>query len=147
MALFIYADYNLCQAMCAPETRPKQSGLCADEPHFSYLGPWHADLIPIDRRKCVLFVNDKTLLNFTVPDLSRAQIRELDQLFKNYLNCVLADAGIPEADRGGILSEYGEVGHAGTNSNSVQGVHKYPDIQACVPAPFDGGGTGWGSCH
>ena len=107
--------------MCAPETRPKQSDLCADEPHFSYLGPWHADLIPIDRRKCVLFVNDKTLLNFTVPDLSRAQIRELDQLFKNYLNCVLADAGIPEADRGGILSEYGEVGDAGTSSKSVLG--------------------------
>jgi len=25
-----------------------------------------------------------------------------------------------------------------------QGVRKYPDILACVPVPFEGGGTGWG---
>jgi hypothetical protein len=130
--------------MCAPETRPKQSDLCADEPHFSYLGPWHADLIPIDRRKCVLFVNDKTLLNFTVPDLSRAQIRELDQLFKNYLNCVLADAGIPEADRGGILSEYGEVGDAGTSSKSVLGYISIPTFRPAFPPPLKGAGQGGG---
>ena len=64
----------------------KQSDLCEEEPHFSYLGPWHANLIHIDRRKCVLFVNDKTLFNFMVPDLSKAQIRDLDKLFKSYLS-------------------------------------------------------------
>ena len=99
----------------------KQSDLCAEEPCFSYLGPWHANLIYIDRRKCVLFVNDKTLFNFIVPDLSRAQIRELYKLFKSYLSCVLADAGIPETDRVRILSEYDEVGFTNTNSKSVLG--------------------------
>ena len=34
----------------------KQPDLCEEEPRFSYLGPWHANLIHIDRRKCVLFV-------------------------------------------------------------------------------------------
>ena len=99
----------------------KQSDLCNEELHFSYLGPWHANLIHIDRRKCVLFVNDKTLFNFIAPDVPRAQIRELDKLFKDYLGCVLADAGIPEADRNRILSEYDEVGFANTNSKSVLG--------------------------
>jgi hypothetical protein len=57
----------------------KQSDLCTEEPSFSYLGPWYANLLHIDRRKCVLFVNDnKTLFNFIVPDVSRAAIRELD---------------------------------------------------------------------
>jgi len=99
----------------------KPPDLCAEEPRFSYVGPWHANLIHIDRRKCVLFVNDKTLFNFIVPDLSRAQISELDKLFKGYLSCVLADAGISEADRARILSEYDEVEYANTNSKSVLG--------------------------
>ena len=99
----------------------KQSDQCAEEPHVSYLGPWHANLIHIDRRKCVLFVNDKTLFNFIAPDVSRVQIRELDKLFKGYLSCALADESFTEADRARILLEYDEVGYANTNSKSVLG--------------------------
>ena len=99
----------------------KQSDQCAEEPHVSYLGPWHANLIHIDRRKCVLFVNDKTLFNFIAADVSKAQIRELDKLFKGYLSCVLSDESFTEADRARILSEYDEVGYANTNSKSVLG--------------------------
>ncbi len=99
----------------------KQSDLCTEEPRFSYLGPWHANLIHIDRRKWVLLVNDKTLFTFIMPDVSRAQIRELDKLFKSYLSCVLVDAGISEAERARILSEYDEVGFTNTNSKSVLG--------------------------
>ena len=53
-----------------------------------------------------------------MPDLSRAQIRELDKQFKSYLSCVLADAGISEADRVRILSEGDEVSFTNTNSKS-----------------------------
>ena len=59
------------------------------------------------------------MFNFLAPDVSRAQIRELDKLFKVYLSCVLADAGMAEADRSRILSEYDEVRFANTNSKSV----------------------------
>ena len=110
-----------CTKKLQKEMGLKQSNLCTEEAHFSYLGPWHANLIHIDRRKCVLFVNDKTLFNFIVPDLSRAQIRELNKLFKNYLSCVLADAGFSESDRARILSEYDELGYANTSSKSVLG--------------------------
>jgi hypothetical protein len=110
-----------CTKKLQKEMGLKQSDLCAEEPRFSYLGPWHANLIHIDRRKCVLFVNDKTLFNFIVPDVSRAQIRELDKLFKGYLSCVLADAGISETERAKILSEYDDVGYANTSCKSVLG--------------------------
>lgn len=110
-----------CTKKLQKEMGLKPSDLCTDEQRFSYLGSWHANLIHIDRRKCVLFVNDKTLFNFIVPDLSRAQIRELDQLFKSYLSCVIDDAGFSEADRGRILSAYDEVGFTNTNSKSVLG--------------------------
>ena len=110
-----------CTKKLQKEMGLKQSDLCDEEPHFSYLGPWHANLINIDRRKCVLFVNDRTLFNFIAPDVSRVQIRGLNKLFKGYLSCVLADEDIAAADREKILSEYDEVGFANTNSKSVLG--------------------------
>lgn len=54
------------------------------------LGHWHANLIYINRRKTVLFANDKTLFNFIAPDVKRTEIRELDKLFRFYLQCVVA---------------------------------------------------------
>jgi len=99
----------------------KQSDLHTGEPGFTYLGPWHANLIHVDRRKCVLFANDRTLFNFMAPDVSRAQIREPDKLFKGYLSAVLANEDIAEVVRDRILSEYAEVGYATTNSKSVLG--------------------------
>ena len=53
-----------CTKKLQKEMGLKQSDLCAEEPCFSYLGSWHVNLIHFDRRKCVLFVNDKTLFNF-----------------------------------------------------------------------------------
>lgn len=32
-----------------------------------FIGPWHANLIRIKRRKCLLFTNDRTLYSFLVP--------------------------------------------------------------------------------
>lgn len=65
--------------------------------------------------------NDKTLFNFIAPDVPRATIRELDKLFRNYLNCILADEDFAEAERTRILSEYEEIGFANTRSKSVLG--------------------------
>jgi hypothetical protein len=110
-----------CTKKLQKEMGLKPSDLCAEEPRFSYLGPWHANLIHIDRRKCLLFANDRTLLNFIVTDVSRASIRELDKLFTSYLSCILADEGLGEADRARILAEYDEIGFANTSSKSVLG--------------------------
>ncbi|MCP5408376.1 MAG: hypothetical protein H6963_03650 [Chromatiaceae bacterium] len=110
-----------CTKKLQKEIGLKQSDLCTEEPRFSYLGSWHANLIHIDRRKCLLFANDRTLFNFIVPDLSRAQIRDLKKLFKSYLSCVLADEGFADVERERILAEYDEIGFANTNSKSVLG--------------------------
>lgn len=110
-----------CTRKLQKERGLKPSELCAEEPRFSYLGPWHANLIYINRRKCVLFANDKTLFNLIVPDIPRATIKELDKLFAGYLSCIVGDEGFAEANRARILSEYDEIGFANTNSKSVLG--------------------------
>ena len=75
----------------------------------------------VDRRKCILFVNDKTLFNFIAADVSSAEIRDLGILFKSLLQCVLADEGFDALAREKILSEYDELGYAKTNSRRVLG--------------------------
>jgi len=99
----------------------KKSDLAESEPTFSFLGSWHANLLHIDRRKCVLFVNDKTLFNFVVLDINRALIRELGKLFINHLSCVVASEGLPGKVQEAIKSEYQDLAYAGTNSKSVLG--------------------------
>jgi len=99
----------------------KKEDLVTTDPETSCLGGWHANLLHIDRRKCVLFVNDKTLFNFIAPDVSRTQIRDLSRLFKEYLACVIADEDISDLAKGKIIAEYDLIGFANTNNKSVLG--------------------------
>jgi len=110
-----------CTKKLQKEMGLKKSDLSGSEPKLSFLGPWHANLIYIDRRKCILLVNDKTLFNFIIPDVSRAQIQKLDKLFKGYFECVLSEEGFGTADKERIMTEYQEIEYSNTNSKSVLG--------------------------
>ena len=98
-----------CTAKLLKEMGLKRLDLIGDSPRFSYLGQWHANLIYISRKKCVLFVNDKTLINFIVPDVPRAEIRELDNMFKEIFRCVLVSEGFKDETVDQIMSEYSEI--------------------------------------
>ena len=110
-----------CTAKLSKEMGIKPNDLQQNEPRFSYLGQWHANLIYIDRRKTLLFVNDRTLFNFIVPGVTRAQIRELPEQFRSMLSCVLAEEAIPDDVRQRILAEYDELGVAKSTDRSVLG--------------------------
>lgn len=99
----------------------KKNEVSENEPSEPYLGSWHANLIYIDRKKCLLFVNDKTLFNFIVPDISRAQIRELSTLFREKLERVLSFERVPERAKTKIMSEYSSIQYANTDNKSVLG--------------------------
>ena len=99
----------------------KDSALFQGQVHEGGFGQWHANLIHINRRKCVLFANDITLFNFIAPDVSRSQIRELEKLFLSYLHPVLADEGFTEKERRAIAEEYEGLQFDRTNSKSVLG--------------------------
>jgi len=99
----------------------KKANLCEVVPKFSYLGSWHANLMYVGGRKCILFANDKTLFNFIAAGVSRAQIRNLDDMFKNLLQCVLADECFEVSAIEKIMSEYEELRYAKTVNKSVLG--------------------------
>jgi len=94
------------------------------EPADAGLGPWTANLIFINGRKCVHFVNDKTLFNFLVPDVLRKHIRDLDRMFRNWFSCTLGDEGFTENQIDKILQEYEEIAFSKTRSRSVLGSMK-----------------------
>lgn len=87
----------------------------------SFLGGWHANLLVINRLKCVLFTNNKTLFNFLITGVKKAQLVQLENLFKSHLQCVLADEGVDESICSKIMQEYSSIGFAKTNSRSILG--------------------------
>lgn len=47
----------------------------------SEVGSWHANLLRIDRRKCVLFTHDMTLFSVFIAGLKRDEFDHIDQVF------------------------------------------------------------------
>ncbi len=92
----------------------------ADE-QTSDLGGWYANLLLIDRRKCVLFVNDKTLFNFLVPAVTKPEIKQLGVMFRNWFQCLLAEEGFDADQRSQIMQDYAHIKYANTNSKQVLG--------------------------
>ena len=85
------------------------------------IGGWHANLLRIDRRKSVLFTNDRTLYSFFVPSLKRPEFKRFQDVFReNLLNCLVND-GFPQSQIEKVLNEYQAIEIAKTNNRSVLG--------------------------
>ena len=99
----------------------KKSDLTGSVEETTVLGGWHANLLHIDRRKCVLFANDRTLFNFIVADLKREHIRQLDRLFQEHLICILNSEDLDQSIVKSICEERQEIQYGATNNRSVIG--------------------------
>lgn len=86
-----------------------------------FLGPWHANLIRIERRKCILFTNDRTLYSFLVPGAKKKDLVAFRELFALHLKMNLAKEGFGPEDITKAVEEYGEIEIEPTNSRSVLG--------------------------
>lgn len=89
------------------------------EPSAGFLGPWHANLIRIERKKCILFTNDRTLYSFLVPGYKKKD--DVHDLFLLNLNSSLAAEGFGQGDILKALDEYREIAIAPTTNRSVLG--------------------------
>jgi hypothetical protein len=97
----------------APTPNPATQG--------SFLGPWHANLIRIERRKCVLFTNDLTLYSFLVPGVKKTHLSNFRELFLIHLKMNLVKEGFGKEDINKALGEYDEIAVAPTKNRSVLG--------------------------
>ena len=86
-----------------------------------FLGPWHANLIRIERRKCILLTNDRTLYSFLIPGVMKKDLVNFRELFVLHLKMNLVKEGFGPEDITKALEEYDGIAIAPTTSRSVLG--------------------------
>jgi len=93
----------------------------AEPAHPALPGDWFANLIRIERRKCVIFTSERTLLTFLVVGPGRAAIRDYATLFRSGLRRLLENEGFAAIDIDRVVGQYQQVNLAPTNDRSVLG--------------------------
>jgi hypothetical protein len=89
--------------------------------HPSELGSWHANLLRIDRRKCVLFTHDTTLYSFFVPGLKKPDFKNIREVFRQNLFKSLMAENLPQKHIEIFLDDIREIEISKTNNRSVLG--------------------------
>ena len=87
----------------------------------SELACWHANLLRIDRRKCVLFTHDTTLYFFFVPGLKKPDFENFREVFRQNLFKSLIAENLPQKNIELFLDDIQEIDISKTNNRSVLG--------------------------
>ena len=85
------------------------------------LGCWHANLLTIDRRKCVLFTNDLTRYSLFVPYLRKPDFQRIEEVFGQNLFKSLLNEGLSQEHIELVLEEIKEIAITRTSNRSVLG--------------------------
>ncbi len=82
------------------------------------IGNWYANLFRVERRKCLLFTNEKTLYSFIIPKVVKKDLERIGELFLSNLNYNFQFEEFPVES---IANDYGEIKFAKTASRIVLG--------------------------
>jgi hypothetical protein len=85
------------------------------------LGNWYCNLLRIDRKKCLLFTNEKTLYSFLIPRVLKQNLKNITDEFLISLNLNLQAEGfgLEVIDR--IMREYQDIWFAKIASKHILG--------------------------
>lgn len=85
------------------------------------LSDWHANLLWVDRKKCVLFTNDQTLYSFLIHLMKKPRSEDFGKLFRLGLLKSLISEGLDDTLVGHMLGRQGTVMIAKTSNRSILG--------------------------
>lgn len=85
------------------------------------LGNWYCNLLRIERKKCLLFTNEKTLYSFLIPNVLKKNIRNIEEEFLINLSLNLQAEGFGLEVINRVMQEHQEIGFAKTASKHVLG--------------------------
>ncbi len=85
------------------------------------LGPWYANLLRFDRRKCILFTQSETLYSFMVLGVKKKDFQNLQLTFSTGLETNLRAEGLPQAIIDKIQKQNETIEITRTKSRSVLG--------------------------
>jgi hypothetical protein len=84
-----------------------------------FLGSWHANLLIVERHKCVLVTNDSTLYTIFIPCLKKVDFQAFNLIFGQHLFKNLLHEGFTQKQIEAVLNEHQEIKYAKTNNRSV----------------------------
>ena len=103
------------------------------------LGSWHANIFRIERRKAILFTNDKTLYSIMAAGIKKADINHIDELFRDNFFRSLKVMPIDPAKFGEAMDETHEIIIGKSNSRSVLGSMNDHIATTIFQVQYDGG--------
>ncbi|MBH0230433.1 hypothetical protein LCL89_14890 [Halobacillus yeomjeoni] len=93
-----------------------------DYEHIPALYRWHANLIKVNKRNCLILMNDETGLNLTLLGLKKQQFENLDDVIKGSLKQLLQVLKVDEAIINQMLSEADPIVYTKTSSRQILGM-------------------------
>jgi len=87
----------------------------------SLLGNWFANLFYVERRKVIIFMNEKTLFSFFEFGVKKKQIREMDKLFFEGFGRALTLEGFNYSEFDCIFAGDNKIEYTVTNSSRALG--------------------------
>jgi len=82
---------------------------------------WHANLLWVDRKKCVLFTNNQTLYSFFLPSMKKPILENFEEVFRLGLCKRPMNEGFAEPQVEYMLRGHRHIVIAKTNSRSILG--------------------------
>ncbi|PIQ88697.1 MAG: hypothetical protein COV72_07150 [Candidatus Omnitrophica bacterium CG11_big_fil_rev_8_21_14_0_20_42_13] len=110
-----------CTVKLLKELNLAASELTDSVPSELKLGEWFANLFFIERKKCLIFTNTRTLFTFISFAVNRTQIKNIGELFRAGLGKALLDEDFDGAVIQRLVDECHDMQFSKTNNKSVLG--------------------------
>jgi len=110
-----------CTGKIQKEFKLKPSELSEILEPDSTLGNWYINISIIDRRKTLLFMNEKTLLSFIVYGIKKSNIGHIHEIFLKSLGQLLLIEGVNFTVINKLNNEYCNLEYTKTNSKNLLG--------------------------
>ena len=129
--------YICCTQKLAKELAVKLPPPLAQNDGF---GNWYANLLRIDRKKCVLFTHEQTLYSLFVANLKKPDFQHLEDIFLQALFKQLRVEMFTQGQIENILEEYdGKIKYAKTENRSLLGSMNDLAFHIKTEVQFQGG--------
>ena len=109
------------------------------QPELSSLANWYANLLLIDRRKCVLLTHQSTLYSVFIPGLKKPDFIHFPEVIGQNIFENLLQEDIPQEQLELVLDEFQTISYTKTSNRSVLGSMNDLAFQLNCRVSADGG--------
>ncbi len=110
-----------CTAKVLKQFGVSTSDACESVSADSLLGNWYCNLLTIDRRKCILFMSERTFLSFLLFGVRKDNSKSMPQTFSNGLSQLLEIEGFSDEQIHRVFEDYQLCELTKTNNRSALG--------------------------